>query len=578
MLCMPMRSSSLVGLRSFSEQPFPQSMPVPVIDLFAGPGGLGEGFSRAVSADFHVAVSIEKDEMAFETLRLRSAHRALQRSGTAGESTWRRWDEVLAKVPWNVAFDYLRESAEEQIEAACNAARREAWHLELGPGNRVETSEGIRDRLRPYMSRRNLPENSVLIGGPPCQAYSIVGRSRNRGVKDYKAENDHRHFLYREYLNVIAEFRPAVFVMENVKGILSSKVQERQLFEHITADLRRPDLAIGSDSNLHYELVALGPGQTGLIEPGPEQFIVEAESHGVPQARHRVVICGIRRDVHAKAGKIGQLRPAPVVPVRKVLADLPRLRCSLSYRAGNTEWREVFEDKLFDRAVESLLKREDAQVNRVAERMEAVRARIRKSRDPGTGADRLVMGNGNGVPPAALASWYKDRASIILANHEARAHMPSDLARYLFVSTFGEVMKESPRLADFPRCLLPQHRNIDPRKPERAIFKDRFRVQLAETCSMTVTSHIHKDGNAFIHYDPAQCRSLTVREAARLQTFPDSYVFLGNRTSQYVQVGNAVPPYLAYQIAELVGTVLCKAGLAGAARETTAQIRDVSLV
>ena len=74
-----------------------------------------------------------------------------------------------------------------------------------------------------------------MIGGPPCQAYSIVGRSRNRGVKDYKAENDHRHFLYREYLNVIAEFRPAVFVMENVKGMLSSKVQERQLFEQLRA-------------------------------------------------------------------------------------------------------------------------------------------------------------------------------------------------------------------------------------------------------------------------------------------------------------------------------------------------------
>ena len=123
-------------------------------------------------------------------------------------------------------------------------------------------------------------------------------------------------------------------------------------------------------------------------------------------------------------------------------------------------------------------------------------------------------------------------------------------------------MGVSPRLADFPRALLPNHRNVDPDNISAAIFKDRFRVQLKDTHSMTVTSHIGKDGHAFIHHDPSQCRSLTVREAARLQTFPDSYVFLGNRTSQYTQVGNAVPPMLACRIGGVVGDVLRRAGLA----------------
>jgi DNA (cytosine-5)-methyltransferase 1 len=164
--------------------------------------------------------------------------------------------------------------------------------------------------------------------------------------------------------------------------------------------------------------------------------------------------------------------------------------------------------------------------------------------------------------PRQLADWYRDREMELLTNHESRSHMPTDLVRYLFVASFGEVAKSSPRLMDFPRGLLPEHKNVDPDNIGASIFKDRFRVQVGHTHSMTVTSHIAKDGHAFIHPKANQCRSLTVREAARLQTFPDSYVFLGNRTSQYTQVGNAVPPLLAFQIANIVAKVLKSARLA----------------
>jgi DNA (cytosine-5)-methyltransferase 1 len=154
---------------------------------------------------------------------------------------------------------------------------------------------------------------------------------------------------------------------------------------------------------------------------------------------------------------------------------------------------------------------------------------------------------GYGTSNDELLRWLERPNLRAIAQHETREHMASDLGRYLFAAVFGTVRGYSPKAADFPLVLSPDHRNW-----HSGVFNDRFRVQLAEEASTTVTSHISKDGHYFIHPDPIQCRSLTVREAARLQTFPDDYLFLGNRTQQYVQVGNAVPPFLARQIAGLL--------------------------
>jgi DNA (cytosine-5)-methyltransferase 1 len=133
--------------------------------------------------------------------------------------------------------------------------------------------------------------------------------------------------------------------------------------------------------------------------------------------------------------------------------------------------------------------------------------------------------------------------------------MRSDLHRYLFASAYAKSEGRSPELSDFPAALLPDHRNVE-LALSGGYFADRFRVQLADRPSTTITSHISKDGHYYIHPDPTQCRSLTVREAARLQTFPDNYFFCGGRTAQYAQVGNAVPPLLARQIAGIVHDLL----------------------
>ena len=133
--------------------------------------------------------------------------------------------------------------------------------------------------------------------------------------------------------------------------------------------------------------------------------------------------------------------------------------------------------------------------------------------------------------------------------------MSSDLQRYLFCACFANVNWRrtipSPSKKDFPEELAPNHKSWETGK-----FADRFRVQFKHKPSSTITSHINRDGHYFIHYDPTQCRSLSVREAARLQTFPDNYFFEGNQTQQFVQVGNAVPPYLARKIALIVFNII----------------------
>lgn len=515
--------------------------PYQVVDLFAGPGGLAEGFSSVISGgerSFDIALSVEMEPAAHRTLTLRAFTRQFPH---------RRLPKAYYRfVAGEISLEELRKKLPEKWQAASE----EALCLELGPTEATGVVLSRIDEIRERSAGR-----TVLIGGPPCQAYSLVGRARNAGNEGYVPEDDGRHFLYREYIRILERLRPAAFVMENVKGILSSSVAGDQIFERILEDLEN----VGHEEG-GYTLLAMTPSGDVVSEfsssnPSPRDFVVRAERHGVPQARHRVFVIGLRADV---AARIDTSEPRTVlesreeVSVRGVIGDLPRLRSGLSRGDDEQIWHEI----VFEAASElaELASRRDAPeaLKASGKAFRSAKSTIKRSKRP---LPRIGLAyDAKALPknlPNELRNFLVDRKLPVLTHHETRGHMRSDLARYFFASVFAEANGRAARAADFPESLAPDHLSWTTGK-----FADRFRVQTWDSPSTTITSHISKDGHYYIHPDPMQCRSLTVREAARLQTFPDNYIFLGNRTQQYVQVGNAVPPFLAKQIAEVLRKVL----------------------
>lgn len=514
---------------------------ISVIDIFAGPGGLGEGFTAFRNHSvFDIKLSIEKEPVARETLKLRTFFR-----------------EINYNAAPDSYYDFLRGSISvndlySKHETKAQIADSISWQAELGSDETPHklVMQRIEDAL-------HKSENWILIGGPPCQAYSLVGRSRNKGIQTYNPENDVKQKLYVEYLHIIAEKWPAVFVMENVKGLISATLSNQKMLNRIIEDLADPLRAINREGRRlingkrshRYKIYSLVTGNE-ISGDNLSDTVIKAERYGVPQARHRVILLGVRDDLAVSNPPFLKIHD-DLIPIDKVIGDMPRVRSGLSKVKDNGDnWLEAIKEASLKR----WLKSTDEEVQK---RIVSALGRMRTIQK-GRGGEFIESSK---VPEYNPESWYSDRRLGGVCNHSTRGHIQADLFRYMFAACYAQEHKKSPTLNFFPHDLLPKHKNVSTALTG-SNFADRFRVQVKNFPSTTITSHISKDGHYYIHPDPTQCRSLTVREAARLQTFPDNYFFMGPRTAQYIQVGNAVPPLLAKQIACVVYDILKQSGIA----------------
>jgi DNA (cytosine-5)-methyltransferase 1 len=498
-------------------------VPIDVVDIFAGPGGLGEGFSalrdNAGNRIFNIVNSVEEKEFECRTLRLRAFYRRLVDRGH-----YQSYLKYLA-CPTSEKLKWLQEKFPE----VWSEAESEVIRRSIDKESQADILKTIRRSLNP-------DRPLILIGGPPCQAYSLVGRARNSKLiksNDEKWQTDKRRTLYERYLYFIRQLKPYVFVMENVKGILSATIESEYVFNKVRQDLK----SVGGNYKLYSLVVDKEPASLSAND-----FIIKSENYGIPQKRHRVIILGVAEHVDRRPGT---LNAKSEITVEQCISDLPKLRSSFSKR-----------EKHYADDIDSWKKFVSAFLSEIDPNNNQPLAGFPES----TGGE-WVSCEGN---ESDLAKWYRPHVMHGVPNHESRSHIAKDIERYIYCAVKTEAAGFSPKIEDLPEDLLPEHKNVASLKdsPDSThtdvAFSDRFRVQVRDEPSTTITSHMSKDGHYYIHYDPQQARSLTVREAARLQTFPDDYRFEGPRTSQYRQVGNAVPPYLAYQIAQIVNELLIR--------------------
>lgn len=392
-----------------------------MIDLFAGCGGLTEGFLQT---------NHYKEIAAVEWL--------LPQVNTLRHRLKTKWNEIDAEERV-LHFDIQRE------EELFNG-----W---------IETEFGSGKGLDYFVDKENGID--IIIGGPPCQAYSVAGRVRDdNGMKD-----DYRNYLFEHYLNVVNRYRPKLFVFENVPGILSARPSGRPITELIKEGFQSIGYEIVDDLKL---------------------AVVNASDYGVPQNRNRVVIVGIDKNRYDNCQVrleqfYNELLPKYKVAnrktVREAIGDLPK--CFPLFDEENHK--------------------------------------------------RKVSHN----TPKCDITWHIPRYSN-LRDMDTYRVLEEDIAS-------GKREYDSKKISEL------YEEKIGSKSPIH-----RYHVLEPDEPSTTIIAHLYKDGHRFIHYDPEQQRTITVREAARLQSFPDDFEFVGGKGNAYQMIGNAVPPMLANVIAKAI--------------------------
>lgn len=415
------------------------------IDLFAGAGGLSEGF---IQSGYQPIAHVEMNEHAAKTIETRIAYYYLKEKDQL--KNYYEYEKGLM-----TRENLLKLIPEEELKSVINKEISE------------KTIKDIFKVIDTIKTEKGIDQIDVIIGGPPCQAYSLVGRAQSSHML-VPMEEDPRNELYKMYVQFLTKYQPRMFVFENVAGIKTAR--GGQAFKNLQMYMKR----VGYEIDYHE---------------------LNAYDFGVLQSRKRVIIVGWLKGSGYEYPKFDVIHNK--AEVWDLLKDLPSL----------TPGQEAHEYTVKD-------------MHRVKKYVKENELRLK---------------------------------SDILTAHIARPHTAQDIEIYKRAINLWFENGRHKRLKydDLPENLK-THRN-------RTSFVDRFKVVEGdmEYCH-TILAHLSKDGHYFIHPDIDQHRSITVREAARLQSFPDDYYFEGPRTSQFVQVGNAVPPMMAKQIAEKIKAQLVK--------------------